>query len=76
MDETLCVTYVPGNWLYAAGDVNGRQTLTHGSKYHGRVVSNAIVARKNGKQLNCGSWERTPATADRLALPQVVFTAP
>ena len=33
VDESLCVDSVPGRWLYAAGDVNGRAPLTHMCKY-------------------------------------------
>lgn len=70
--ESLCVASVPGGWLYAAGDINGRHPLTHGSKYHGRIIANAIVAGKSDEQ----EWSSTSATADKVALPQVVFTSP
>jgi pyruvate/2-oxoglutarate dehydrogenase complex dihydrolipoamide dehydrogenase (E3) component len=32
VDESLCVESMPGRWLYAVGDVNGRAFLTHMSK--------------------------------------------
>jgi pyruvate/2-oxoglutarate dehydrogenase complex dihydrolipoamide dehydrogenase (E3) component len=35
VDESLCIKSVPGNWLYAAGDINGRAPLTHFCKYEG-----------------------------------------
>ena len=79
VDESLCVESVPGNWLYAVGDVNGRSPLTHMCKYQGRIAGEAIVARANGR-LDEGQknvpWGRFSATADREAIPQVVFTDP
>ena len=33
VDESLPVKGVSGNWLYAAGDINGRSRLTHMCKY-------------------------------------------
>lgn len=39
VDESLCVKNVPGDWLYAAGDINGRAPLTHFSKYEGAIPS-------------------------------------
>ncbi|WAC53680.1 dihydrolipoyl dehydrogenase family protein [Gordonia sp. SL306] len=65
---------VPGHlWLYAVGDVNGRVALTHMGKYQGRVAGDVIVARAQGRPLD-GS--RFSASADRDAIPQVVFTRP
>lgn len=76
VDETLLVDSVPGGWLYAAGDVNGRAPLTHSCKYHGRVASNAIIARAKGESITPTKWDSISATADRYALPQVIFTSP
>lgn len=76
VDESLRVESVPDGWLYAGGDVNGRHPLTHGSKYHGRVIANAILARANGSKIAPQPWDKTSATADVCALPQVVFTTP
>ena len=60
------------DWLYAGGDVVNRGQLTHTSKYHARIMSNVILAEnKIGND-----WSSTSATADRLALPQVIFTHP
>lgn len=60
------------DWLYAGGDVVNRGRLTHTSKYHARIMSNAILTdNKIGED-----WSPTNATADRLALPQVIFTHP
>lgn len=63
-------------WLYAAGDMNGRALLTHTSKYHGRIVSNAIKARKRGETLHDDAYAPYNASADHHASPQVVFTDP
>jgi pyruvate/2-oxoglutarate dehydrogenase complex dihydrolipoamide dehydrogenase (E3) component len=76
VDESLRVESVPAGWLYAGGDVNGRHPLTHGSKYHGRVIANAILAKANGSKIPAQPWDKTSATADSAALPQVVFTNP
>lgn len=60
------------DWLYAGGDVVSHAQLTHTSKYHARIISNAILAdNKIGE-----NWSPTSATADRLATPQVIFTYP
>jgi len=77
VDESLCMTAIPGQWLYAAGDVNGRALLTHTSKYHGRIAANAIIARANGVfPSNPAKFDAFSATADRVAVPQVIFTSP
>src|SRR5215469_17534322 len=76
VDESLRVSSVPGGWLYAAGDVNGRAPLTHSSKYHGRIAANSIVASVKTPITNSTEWDKFSATSDQLALPQVVFTSP
>ncbi|KFX96461.1 hypothetical protein V490_03345 [Pseudogymnoascus sp. VKM F-3557] len=76
VNESLQVKAVPEGWLYAAGDVNGRAPLTHSSKYHGRIASNAILARVKGSSTKATAWNNISATADILALPQVIFTSP
>ncbi|KUJ21388.1 dihydrolipoamide dehydrogenase [Mollisia scopiformis] len=76
VEESLRVTSVPGKWLYAGGDVNGRAPLTHSSKYHGRIISNAISADFNNSPTSTTEWSRVTATADRLATPAVIFTDP
>jgi dihydrolipoamide dehydrogenase len=79
VDDSLCVGSVPGNWLYAIGDVNGRSPLTHMCKYQGRIAGDTIVARVKGRfgegQKNI-AWGKFSATADHDAIPQVVFTDP
>jgi pyruvate/2-oxoglutarate dehydrogenase complex dihydrolipoamide dehydrogenase (E3) component len=66
-DDTLLVRDVPGSWLYAAGDVNGRALLTHMGKYQARVCGDAIAARATG-----GS----PLASASVPVPQVIFTIP
>ena len=76
VDDTMLATKVPGGWLYAAGDVNGRALLTHQGKYQARACGEAIAARASGKPLDDAAWGRSVATADHAAVPQVVFTTP
>ncbi|RZS91367.1 dihydrolipoamide dehydrogenase [Motilibacter rhizosphaerae] len=74
VDDTL---RVPGSdWLYAVGDVNGRNLLTHMGKYQARACGDAIAARARGEQLTGERWARTSASADAAATPSVVFTVP
>jgi pyruvate/2-oxoglutarate dehydrogenase complex dihydrolipoamide dehydrogenase (E3) component len=78
VDDSMRVQAVTGGWLYAAGDVNHRALLTHMGKYQARVCGDAIVARARGKLDDSGPapWSRHAATADTVAVPQVVFTEP
>ena len=62
VDDQLRVTAVDGDWLYAAGDVNGRALLTPQGKYQARVVGDIVAGRQRS------AW------ADSTAVPQVVFT--
>ena len=56
---------VPGHdWLFAAGDVNGRVLLTHMGKYQARLVADAIL----GKDVRLRS--------DGARSPRVIFTDP
>jgi len=75
VDDTMAVQAVPGEWLYAAGDVNHRVLLTHQGKYQARICGDAIVARASG-HLDPAPWGPHAATADHRAVPQVVFTDP
>ncbi|MEV4000589.1 NAD(P)/FAD-dependent oxidoreductase [Actinomadura sp. NPDC049753] len=75
-DDTLTVTSVPGQWLYAVGDVNGRALLTHQGKYQARIAGAVIAARACGTPLGSERWSRHVGTADTAAVPQVVFTDP
>ncbi|CAG6390798.1 NAD(P)/FAD-dependent oxidoreductase [Streptomyces cocklensis] len=76
VDDNLTVTGVPGNWLYAVGDVNRRALYTHQGKYQARVAGAVITARARGEQLGTGRWAPHSSTADVEAVPGVVFTDP
>jgi dihydrolipoamide dehydrogenase len=64
VDDTLCAPAVPGTWLYAIGDVNGRALFTHMGKYHARIAVDVIIGRQ------------VSAIADHGAVPRVTFTDP
>ena len=64
VDDTLSVPAVPGAWLYAIGDVNGRALFTHMGKYHARVAVDAVIGRQ------------VSDLADRGMVPRVTFTDP
>ncbi|MEV0059128.1 NAD(P)/FAD-dependent oxidoreductase [Nocardia sp. NPDC050718] len=73
VDDQLTVRGVPGDWLYAVGDVNHRAALTHMGKYQARVCGDVIAARAEGRPLD---RPRFTASADHQQVPQVVYTAP
>ncbi|POX47191.1 NAD(P)/FAD-dependent oxidoreductase [Streptomyces sp. Ru72] len=75
-DDSLTVTAVPGNWLYAVGDVNRRALFTHQGKYQARIAGAVIGARARGEELDTGRWAPHSSTADTEAVPGVVFTDP
>ena len=75
-DDTLTVTAVTGDWLYAAGDANHRALLTHQGKYQARIAAAVIAARARSVPIDAGAWSTFSATADTLAVPQVFFTDP
>ena len=64
VDDQLRATEVPGGWLFAIGDCNGRSLLTHMGKYQARIASDVIQGRAG------------EAWADHRAVPRVVFTDP
>ncbi|MCP2331992.1 dihydrolipoyl dehydrogenase family protein [Actinoalloteichus caeruleus] len=78
VDDSGLVHGVPGRWLYAAGDVTGRAPLTHQGKYDARVVGDVVAARASGvgEADQPEPWTRYRASADHVAVPQVVFTDP
>jgi dihydrolipoamide dehydrogenase len=76
VDDTGLAVGVPGGWLYAAGDVNGRVLMTHQGKYQGRIFGAVIADRAAGRPLDTAPWGRSVTTADERAVPQVVFTDP
>lgn len=75
-DDTLTVSAVPGEWLYAVGDINHHALFTHQGKYQARVVGAVIAARAGGTALDTNPWGPHTATADAVAVPLVVFTDP
>ncbi|MGW2253065.1 dihydrolipoyl dehydrogenase family protein [Kitasatospora sp. NPDC001660] len=76
VDDSCTVLGVPGEWLYAAGDVNHRALLTHQGKYQARITGAAIAARAQGRALDTSRWGAHAASADSAGAPQVVFTQP
>jgi pyruvate/2-oxoglutarate dehydrogenase complex dihydrolipoamide dehydrogenase (E3) component len=78
VDDTLLAAgaHGDGEWLYATGDVNHRALLTHQGKYQGRAAGDVIVARAHGRPVDTSPWGVHVATADHVAVPQVVFAEP
>ncbi|WP_405147767.1 NAD(P)/FAD-dependent oxidoreductase [Sphaerisporangium sp. NBC_01403] len=73
VDASMRATGVPGDGLYAVGDVNGRNLLTHMGKYQARVCGDVIAARARGLADDLPSHRDI---ADDLGAPQVIFTDP
>jgi len=73
VDDSMRVTEVRDGWLYAVGDVNGRNMLTHMGKYQARVCGDVIVARARGRADDMPSLRDT---ADARGAPQSIFTDP
>lgn len=73
VDASMRATEVPDGWLYAVGDVNGRNLLTHMGKYQARVCGDVIVARAGGRPDDLPAFR---ATADDRGAPQIIFTDP
>jgi pyruvate/2-oxoglutarate dehydrogenase complex dihydrolipoamide dehydrogenase (E3) component len=76
---------VPGDWLYAVGDVTGRALLTHQGKYQARIAGAVIGARAEGRRLDgtdgtagasFSRYRNAVDGADGAAVPQVVFADP
>ncbi len=77
VDEHGQVRGVNDGWLYAAGDSTDQRQLTHQGKYAARVIGDVIVARSAGRVVvDSPEWSRFTATANKHAVPQVVFTDP
>jgi pyruvate/2-oxoglutarate dehydrogenase complex dihydrolipoamide dehydrogenase (E3) component len=72
-DTSMRATGVPGGWLYAVGDVNGRNLLTHMGKYQARVCADVIAARARNLP-DDGTALRD--VADDRGAPQAIFTDP
>jgi pyruvate/2-oxoglutarate dehydrogenase complex dihydrolipoamide dehydrogenase (E3) component len=73
VDASMQATGVPAGWLYAVGDVNGRNLLTHMGKYQARICADVIAARVRG--LPDDRLELRDSADDRGA-PQAIFTDP
>ncbi|MCQ1957748.1 NAD(P)/FAD-dependent oxidoreductase [Arthrobacter sp. zg-Y826] len=78
IDDSGRVMGVDGGWLYAVGDAAGKVLLTHQGKYEARATGDVIAARAKQEPGSAepAAWSRYTATADRYAVPQVVFTDP
>jgi dihydrolipoamide dehydrogenase len=68
VDDRLQATGVGGGWLYAVGDVNGRDRSTHAAKYQARLAADHLLGRLTGTEAE--AW------GDRRASPRLVFTDP
>src|SRR5690606_32710797 len=65
IDEYLCVRHPRADgWLYAIGDVNGRELFTHQGKYEARIAADHIAGRE------------TEGKPNVTAVPAVIFTDP
>ena len=73
VDDSLRVAEVEDGWLYAVGDVNGRNLLTHMGKYQARAAGDVIAARANGRPDDLPGMT---AWADHTVTTQVIFTDP
>ncbi|MFC9914089.1 dihydrolipoyl dehydrogenase family protein [Streptomyces sp. NPDC059862] len=76
VDDTFQVSAINDGWLYAVGDVNHRVLMTHQGKYQARIAGAVIGARAHGEPVDDSRWGPHVATADSVAVPQVVFTDP
>ena len=78
-DASGLVEGTPGDepWLYAVGDAAGKNLYTHQGKYEARATGDAIAARARGELKGApAEWSRYAQTANRHAVPGVVFTDP
>jgi dihydrolipoamide dehydrogenase len=73
VDSSMRATAAPDGWLYAIGDVNGRNALTHMGKYQARICGDVIVAR--AKAL-ADDGPGLHDIADDKGAPQAIFTDP
>ncbi len=73
VDASMRATGVSDGWLYAVGDVNGRNLLTHMGKYQAHICGDVIAARAQGRPDNQRALRDI---ADDRGAPQVIFTDP
>jgi pyruvate/2-oxoglutarate dehydrogenase complex dihydrolipoamide dehydrogenase (E3) component len=73
VDDRLRAKGAEGGWLYAVGDANGRNLLTHMGKYQARICGDVIAARAGGR---ADDRPGLRDIADDQGAPQVVFTDP
>jgi dihydrolipoamide dehydrogenase len=73
VDDSMRAIGVTGGWLYAVGDVNGKNLLTHIGKYQARLCGDVIAARANGERDDLPGMRDS---ADEYGAPQVIFTDP
>ncbi|SNR99322.1 dihydrolipoamide dehydrogenase [Streptosporangium subroseum] len=73
VDDSMRATAITDGWLYAVGDVNGRNLLTHMGKYQARVCGDVIAARVKGERDDLPSMRDV---AGAHGAPQVIFTDP
>jgi dihydrolipoamide dehydrogenase len=64
VDDRMQAIGVPGGWLLAVGDVNGRALLTHMGKYQARIAGDVVAG--------VDAVDR----ASRSVVPRVTFTDP
>jgi dihydrolipoamide dehydrogenase len=64
VDDQFRAVGVPGEWLYAVGDCNGRALLTHMGKYQARLAGDVILGKD------------AVDVADHDKVPRVTFTDP
>jgi pyruvate/2-oxoglutarate dehydrogenase complex dihydrolipoamide dehydrogenase (E3) component len=64
VDDRFRAAGVPGGWLYAVGDCNGRALLTHMGKYQARLAGDVILGAD------------VADVADHDMVPRVTFTDP
>jgi dihydrolipoamide dehydrogenase len=76
VDDQQLVKGVPGQWLYAIGDVCGRALLTHMGKYQARIAGEVIAYRANGGGAPGGFAAELSTAEGHRAVPQVTFTDP
>jgi len=76
VDDTCMVRALQDGWLYALGDINHHDLLTHQGKYQARIAASAIAARAAGQPIDTAPWGPHAVTADSRAVPHVFSCDP